>query len=145
MIDKQTRELEDLQHAVDDALWQYDPVRGALWGLRAEVRPDASVEISGHVRSRSIRDGVVEVIQMVPGVRQVVDQIVTDPHLETEVARALAGIQQLPPGRIAVHSHLGAITLLGQLPDQSLREALVGAAKQVPGVRTVDDRTRTGN
>lgn len=144
MIDKQTRELADLQHAVDEALWGYDPVRGALWELRAEVRQDASVEVSGHVRSRSIREGVIEVLQELPGVQQVVDQLVTDPQLENEVARALTGIQRLQPGRIAVHGHLGVITLLGKLPEESLRQTVVGAAERVPGVRSVEDRMRIG-
>ncbi len=141
----QPRELEDLQVAVDEALWRYDPVRGALWELRAVVKPDASVAVSGHVRSRSIRDGVIEVVQAVPGIRQVVDQIVTDPQLETEVARRLAGIQRLPPGQIAVHGHLGVITLLGKLPDESLRQDVVSAASQVTGVRSVDDKLEAGN
>ena len=138
--DVQPSELEDLQVAVDEALWRYDPVRGALWELRAEVKVDASVEVTGHVRSRSIREGVIETVQAVPGVQQVVDRIVTDPLLETEVARALAGIQQLPPGQIAVHSHLGRITLLGKLPSESLRQQVLSAANDVMGVRSVADR-----
>lgn len=145
MIETPTQQLEDLQTAVDEALWQYDPVRGALWELRAVARSEGVVEISGHVRSRVIRDGVLEVLGAVPGVSRVVDQLVADPDLETSAARALAQIKQLPPGAIAVHGHLGKLTLLGKLPDDSLRQQTLDVVRAVPGVRGVIDRMQVGN
>lgn len=143
-VETSPREAEDLQHAVDEALWEYDPVRGALWELKAAARAEGVVEVSGHVRSRSIRDGVLEVLGEVPGVDRIVDQMITDPDLEMRVARELALIDQIPPGAVAVHSHLGKLTLVGKLPDDSSRAAAVQAAQQVPGVRSVEDRLQVG-
>ena len=37
--------LQDLQLAVEDALWRYDPLRPALSELRVEVRPDGQVAL----------------------------------------------------------------------------------------------------
>lgn len=145
MIEAASRAIEDLQHAVDEALWEYDPVRGALWELRAVAQPDGVVEVSGHVRSRSIRDGVIAALRSVPSVTQIVDRLLPDPELETRVARALAQMERLPPGTVAVHSHLGVVTLVGKLPDQSLRDPVLETAGAVSGVRSIDDRMQIGN
>lgn len=138
------QDLEDLQHAVDEALWEYDPVRGALWELKAVVQPAGVVEVGGHVRSRSIRDGVLEVLGEVPAVDRIVDRMITDPDLEMRVARELAKVKQIPPGAVAVHSHLGKLTLVGKLADDSSRTAAVQTAQEVSGVRGVDDRLQVG-
>jgi osmotically-inducible protein OsmY len=141
MIELPTQQLEDLQTAVDEALWHYTPVRGALWELRAVVAPDGEVEIRGHVRASIIKDGVIAALRTVPGVLRIVDRLVADPELELAVARALAEIPNLPPGAIAVRSHLGKVSLLGRLPDEALRKQVLDVAAAVPGVRGVDDRT----
>lgn len=141
MIELPTQQLEDLQTAVDEALWHYTPVRGALWELRAVVAPEGEVEIRGHVRASTIKDGVIGALRAVPGVLRIVDRLIADPELEMAVARALAEIKQLQPGTIAVRSHLGKVSLLGRLSDEALRKQVRDAAAAVHGVRGIDDRT----
>ncbi|MFQ5923390.1 MAG: BON domain-containing protein, partial [Anaerolineales bacterium] len=80
----------------------------------------------------------------VPGVTGIVDGIVADSELEIEVAVALARdprLEGLPPGAIAIHSHLGEVTLLGHLKDDSIRETVMEVASRVSGVQRVHDRT----
>jgi osmotically-inducible protein OsmY len=137
-----TRDIdtEDLQTAVDRALWEYDQVRGALSELSVEARHDGTVEISGHVRSGMIKDGVIETLRRVSGVTEIVDRLFSDHELEVAVASVLASIDKLAPGLISVHSHLGHVTLLGRLPSESLRSEVLGAASSVAGVEQVVDR-----
>jgi len=144
----QTITAEDLESAVETALWNYSPVREALSDLEVTVSPDGRVEVSGPVRAGLIKDGVLETLRWVPGVTGIVDGLVADNELEIQVAVALAGdprLSSLSPGAISVHSHLGQVTLVGRLEDKALSEVAVEVANQVPGVKTVDDHTAAGS
>jgi osmotically-inducible protein OsmY len=140
----QTMTVEDLESAVETALWNYHPIRESLSDLRIVVSPDGRVEVSGPVRAGLIKDGVLETLRWVPGVTGIVDGLVADNELEIQVAVALARdprLSNLSPGAIAVHSHLGRVTLVGRLNDETLREAAVEVTSQVTGVKSVEDRT----
>ena len=144
MIDTPTTAVEDLMSAIETALREYAPVRESLLGLRINVSPDGRVAVSGPVRSGLIKDGVLEKLSRVPGVTRIVDEIVSDTELEIAVAVALFGdprLKELPPGAIAVHSHLGQVTLVGQLEEDSIRRIAVEVAGQVGGVQGIHDRT----
>jgi osmotically-inducible protein OsmY len=144
MTDAPTVTVEDLESLVETALWNYYPVRDSLSDLRVDVTPDGRVAVSGPVRSGLIKDGVLETLRWVPGVTGIVDGMVADSELEIEVAVALARdprLEGLPPGAIAIHSHLGEVTLLGRLRDDSMREIATEVASQVSGVQRVYDRT----
>jgi osmotically-inducible protein OsmY len=121
----QTLTVEDLESAVENALWNYPPIRESLSDLQVKVSPDGRVEVYGPVRAGLIKDGVLEALRWVPGVTGVVDGLVADNELEIQVAVALARdprLSSLSPGAIAVHSHLGRVTLVGRLKDEALRE-----------------------
>ena len=140
----QTTSAEDLESAVEAALWNYYPIRESLSNLQVKVSPDGRVEVSGPVRAGLKKDGVLEAVRWVPGVTGVVDGLVADNELEVQVAMALAQdprLSSLPPGAIAVHSHLGRVTLVGRLKDEALSEVAVEVTSQVAGVITVDGRT----
>ncbi len=144
MTDARTMTVEDLESLVETALWNYYPVRDSLSDLRVDVTPDGRVKVSGPVRSGLIKDGVLETLRWVPGVTGIVDGMVADSELEIEVAVALARdprLEGLPPGAIAIHSHLGEVTLLGRLRNDSMREIATEVASQVSGVQRVYDRT----
>jgi osmotically-inducible protein OsmY len=135
--------LQDLQQAVEEALWEYTPVRDTIGLLRIEARPDGQVEIAGPVRSGLIEDGVLETVRRLPGVTGVIDRILPDPELELAVAKAIGadpGLKALTPGTVTVHSHLGQVSLVGKAPEASLRRRLVEVTRAVPGTRGVLDR-----
>ncbi len=140
----QTITAEDLESAVETALWNYSPVRESLSDLHVTVSPDGRVEVSGPVRAGLIKDGVLEALRWVPGVTGIVDGLVADNELEIQVAIALAQdprLSSLSPGAISVHSHLGRVTLVASLKDEALSAAAHEVAGQVAGVRSVDDHT----
>ncbi len=139
----QTISAEDLESAVETALWNYSPVREMLSDLHVTVSPDGRVEVSGPVRAGLIKDGVLEALRWVPGVTGIVDGLVADNELEIKVAIALAQdprLSSLSPGAISVHSHLGRVTLVARLKDEALSAAAVEVANQVAGVRSVEDQ-----
>ncbi len=139
----QTITAEDLESAVETALWNYSPIRGSLSDLQVTVSPDGRVEVSGPVRAGLIKDGVLEALRWVPGVTGIVDGLVADNELEIQVAIALAQdprLSSLSPGAISVHSHLGRVTLVASLKDEALSAAAVEVANQVAGVRSVEDQ-----
>jgi osmotically-inducible protein OsmY len=140
----QTLTVEDLESAVETALWNYSPIRESLSDLQVNVSPDGRVEVNGPVRSGLVKDGVLETLRWVPGVTGVVDGLVADNELEIQVAIALARdsrLSSLSPSAIAVHSHLGRVTLVGRLKDEALRGIAVEVTSQVSGVKSVDDHT----
>jgi osmotically-inducible protein OsmY len=136
---------QDLQLEVEEALWQYDPVREALGALRIEARPDGQVEIAGPVRSGSIKDGILATVRRLPGVVGVIDRMLPDHELELDIAKAIdsdSSLKTLPPGSVSVYSHLGQVSLVGKVPIEALRRKVVEAAQAVPGVRRLVDRLR---
>ncbi|MGH2620438.1 MAG: BON domain-containing protein [Anaerolineales bacterium] len=137
--------LQDLQLEVEEALWQYAPVRDALGVLRIEARPDGKVEIAGPVRSGSIKDGILATVRRLPGVAGVIDRLLPDPELELAIARAIdtdPSLKALPPGSVSVYSHLGQVSLVGKTPTEPVRRRAVEVARGVPGVRRLVDRLR---
>ena len=139
----QTITAEDLESAVETALWNYSPIRGSLSDLLVTVSQDGRVEVSGPVRAGLIKDGVLEALRWVPGVTGIVDGLVADNELEIQVAIALAQdprLSSLSPGAISVHSHLGRVTLVARLRDEALSAATAEVASQVAGVRSVEDQ-----
>jgi len=140
----QTLTVEDLESAVETALWNYSPIRESLSDLQVKVSSDGRVDVSGPVRSGLKKDGVLEALRWVPGVTGIVDGMVADNELEIQVALALARdprLSSLSPGAIAVHSHLGRVTLVGRLKDEALGGVAVEVTSQVSGVKSVDDRS----
>jgi len=134
--------LQDLQLAVEDALWRYDPLRPALSELRVEVRPDGQVEIAGPVRTGLVKDGILASVRRVPGVTGIIDRILPDHELEIAVARSMASdemLTKLPPGTLSVHSHLGRVSLVGKVSDAALRKRVLEIVRSLAGVLGVVD------
>jgi osmotically-inducible protein OsmY len=130
----------DLYDAVMDALWRYDPVREELGFLDVQVAPGGKLTIRGNVRSSLIRDGVLETLERVHGVREIEDRIIPDFEVEVGVAQALAtedNTRSIQPGSIAVRSHLGAVKLSGKV-DESMLDAILQVVRGVAGVRSVE-------
>ena len=133
----------DLAGQVDRALWNLDAVRTARRPIRTQVGSDGRVTLLGPVRSRLVRDQILDLVGAIPGVLEVIDRMVADPELELRVAEALSHdprTRSIPPGSVQVHSLNGAVTLTGQLPPGSDRAAVLQAARSVPGVVQVHDR-----
>jgi len=143
MIETPTPTVEDLVSTIEAALREYAPVRESLSDLQIKVSLDGRVVISGPVRSGVIKDGVLETLSWVPGVTEIVDGVVSDTELEIAVAVAISvdpRLKALSPSAIAIHSHLGQVTLVGHLADDAIRAVAAEVAGRVPGVLRIHDR-----
>lgn len=130
----------DLLEVVNTALHNLDSVRESSLALRVSVL-DEVVTVSGVVLSRIMREGVLQTIGRVPGVRQVIDQLYTDTDLAAAVSQALAADPRTQGMyHIKVTSYRGQVTLVGEAPGLALVNAAVEVTASLPGVKTVVNR-----
>src|SRR5690606_31720468 len=79
------RDME-LQELVNDG-WECDSVvRQRAIPLETDVL-DGGVTVTGVARSRMTRERILYLVASTPGVKKVIDNLVTDPEIETEIAR----------------------------------------------------------
>jgi osmotically-inducible protein OsmY len=112
---------------------------------------DGVVKLSGKVKSASVRDRFAERAKTTVDVKQVLNELVVDPHVPSAQGRAAdfgltvaveaslagqAGVNAFP---IHVDAHAGRVTLHGAVNSAALRETMVEAARKTAGVRSVTD------
>lgn len=140
------KRVEDLQGAVESALWQYDPLRPDLNLLKIEVEPDGVVRLSGPVRTALIRQGVIKVAERLRGVERVEDNLVDDHSLEVKAAEVVANhetTRTIPADRLQFHSQLGKVTVVGSGLTRDQRDRVLQTLQDQPEVREVVDRIET--
>jgi osmotically-inducible protein OsmY len=108
------------------------------------------VTLTGEVDRRRRREHAVRVAEQVPGVGGVSDLILIaahtppiEPHaVHQAIEEALHRRAGREAGRISVRVEQGTLTLAGDVHSWTERQAILGAAGQVPGVREVSDHLR---
>lgn len=138
--------LKRLQMEVGGRISELEPLRTLGNHLKVSVQPDGIVEVSGSIRSRLIKEMVLQSIKEVPGVHRVEDAIIADPDLELDIAQALAlddRTSDIPLGHIFIHCHSGVVSLVGELPDRVQLSDLLDVVSNVDGVRDVRTMIRT--
>jgi osmotically-inducible protein OsmY len=141
--------VQNLATAVEGTLWRYDPIRQTN-SILAVSALDGVVTLSGHVRSEVMRSVAGHLARTVPGVREVLNRIVTDTALEGHVAVALATDPEvgLLTDQVAVKSllgevYLGGVSLAPELATaEAARAKAEAVARTVPGVREVVNEIR---
>jgi hypothetical protein len=134
-------QLEDMQLQVAEQMEKIEPLRTLGNFLQTRLDPNGVIEIIGPTQSLLIKRMVIQALSDIPGIQDVQDHIVADPELELSVARALARdhrTSDLPPGRIFIRSHLGVITLFGDLPPGFLLQDIVDVVSNVSSVRGLE-------
>jgi len=109
---------------VREALLQYDPIRTSDSPIEVTCN-DGLVTLSGVTRSRPMKHMAEILARQVPGVREVRNELVTDPDIEASAALALGMDEHLRKagGRIRVKSILGVLYLEGDVAAATLEEA----------------------
>jgi osmotically-inducible protein OsmY len=107
--------------------------------LKLEV-VDGKMHMSGNVRTSQAKAYAYAAAASVPGIVAVNDSVADDPHLETDVGRALDAAGLFRHGRIYVRSALGEVTLGGFVKAEALTRDIAKIAAVVPGVRSVTTR-----
>jgi osmotically-inducible protein OsmY len=112
---------------------------------------DDTVTLQGSIASYAERDAALRDVARVPGVRTVVDEIelrlppeaqLTDADIVGAARDALRWSSQVPDERVTVSAHWGRVTLGGEVPYESQRQAAADAVSSLTGVSGVDNEIR---
>lgn len=133
------RNDRDIERDLSEGLYESNAVSPVdLDGFAAKVT-DGVVALEGNVRTSAATDAAVRLAAGIEGVIRFGVDIRSDWDVELEIADAIAGIEPGLSGSVEVQSQLGAVKLLGETPNSHLRVEVMQAARDVHGVRTVED------
>lgn len=138
-------QVENVSEAIERALWSHPSLRSDDMPISFDLHPNGTVEVNGNVRSRTIKEGALELIGSVRGVDQVIDNLYADPELERAIAERLLTDERtayLSPGAVQVFGHRGVMVLVGDIKDAAEIPAVLDMAASVEGVVKVVDRLR---
>ncbi|HYQ41623.1 MAG TPA: BON domain-containing protein [Polyangiaceae bacterium] len=107
---------------------------------------DGDVTLRGEVKRCWERDAAEKAVHNIPGVRRVLNEIQVSPvaTAPTDIRRSIeAALERRAlreARRINLEIHEGHVILTGRVHSWAERQSVVGATKNTPGVRSVDDR-----
>lgn len=131
----------DLTAAIHDVLNQVDVLRGSRARVSVQVN-GGQVTLTGAVQSPMAAVDVERAVADVPGVEQVLNDLVDDGTLVRDVAEALATdprTQAIPPG-YEVTAVFAQVTLIGRFTNAEA-QAVMAVTQAVPGVAGVNVKT----
>ncbi len=127
----------DLEAVIMDAIMSLNAVRPSAAVVNVHVQ-NGQVTLTGYVQSPMAAVEVERTAEDVPGVTDVINDIVDDGSLSRLVAEVLAtdpATRDIPPGS-EVTPTFGYITLIGWFKPEQV-EAITAVTAAIPGVRGV--------
>ena len=124
-------------------LWDYEPLRAS----HAEIFIDVdgqSVRLRGRVRTLPQKLIATVLVQRMPEVASVTNELIADPEVVRAVADALAQDNRTAPYVIRVEARHGIATLRGEVPSDNVQQAAIDIASKVPLVSTVRNQLAVG-
>ena len=104
---------------------------------------DGIAVLEGNVRTPEVSDEASRLARSVEGVASVESRLVSDWEINLAVAEALAHIDPSLSESVAVHCHLGTVSLQGLVRSERAKRAILQGAREVRGVRAVTDEIET--
>ena len=142
MLNRQYSDKE-LERAVKEAVLAEPVLRDLLTYRRVSVEVQSGVvTLRGHAPTASRRRMIEHIARSVPGSQGVVNHILADDALDSQVAQALARDPRTRPEIILVHTSRGYVYLRGTVMDESVRTAAEEVAASVAGVRGIVNSIR---
>jgi osmotically-inducible protein OsmY len=111
---------------------------------------DGWVILEGDVDAWTQREDAERAVRNLSGVRGITNKIAIKPStvapqdIERAIESALARRAQREAGNLVLEVHEGRVTLSGAVGSWSEKQAVIAAVKGTHGVRSVDERLRTG-
>lgn len=138
------RLVQSLATAVEGAIWAYDPIRQTNTTLRVSA-DDGVVTLAGNMRSSIMTTMAGRLAAGVPGVRRVVNGLVSDTDIESRAAVAVAMDAEagILTDRISLFSILGTVEMDGVIAAptlaaaEALRQRVEAIVRGVRGVHAV--------
>ncbi|HEX2186151.1 MAG TPA: BON domain-containing protein [Chloroflexota bacterium] len=128
---------------VRQTLWDYEPLRASHAEILIDVQGRA-VRLSGRVRTLSQKVIAGLLVQRLPEVQSVANELLADAEVVRAVADALARDERTAPYVIQVEARHGVVMLRGEVASEGIRQAAVEAASRTPSVAAVHDRLSIG-
>lgn len=127
-----------LRAKVEERLYRYDPLRVNFHLIRVEAR-DGRVILDGVVPSTAMKRMAETLARSIPGVREVQNDLRSDPEIEAELGLRLAADPELSPpqARVLATSVQGDVTLAGWVPSEEARQRAEQIVRSIRGVRNV--------
>jgi osmotically-inducible protein OsmY len=141
--------VHNLATSVEDTLWGYDPLRQTDSLIEVSAAPDGTVSLTGHVRGDMLKYIAGRLAAQTPGVTRVLNGLVADTDLESDVALALATDPEVMTctDQLIIKVVLGVVYLTGPIAAADMPAAETARAKAetlaraVPGVLDVINDT----
>jgi osmotically-inducible protein OsmY len=102
------------------------------------------VRLRGRVRTLPQKLIARVLVERMPEVGSVINELVADPEIVRAVADALAEDERTAPYVIRVDARHGVVSLRGEVASEAIQEAAVGIASAVPTVASVRNYLTTG-
>lgn len=129
----------DLYEAVRDAVYGLDYVRESDVVVHVNVL-NREAELKGVVLTRIMHHAVLQAAASVPGIKKVIDNLLTDTDIEIEVGQAMWKELGAPAASISANSYRGEVMLVSDsVSAEQLQQAAVITGK-VAGVVSVTTR-----
>lgn len=124
-------------------LWDYEPLRASHAEIYIDVEGD-EVRLRGRVRTEPQKQIASMLIERMPEVGAVVNDLIADPDVIRAVADALAQDQRTAAYVIRVDARHGAVILRGEVASEAVQQAAAEIAASVPLVATVRNQLTIG-
>jgi osmotically-inducible protein OsmY len=124
-------------------LWDYEPLRASHAEISIDVH-GGLVRLTGRVRTLPQKLIASMLVERMPEVSSVSNDLIADPEVVRAVADALAQDERTAAYVIRVDARHGVVTLRGEVASEAVREAAIQIASGVPIVSSIRDRLTIG-
>jgi osmotically-inducible protein OsmY len=124
-------------------LWDYEPLRASHAEIYIDVDAD-EVRLRGRVRTEPQKQIASMLVERMPEVGAVVNDLIADPDVIRRVADALAQDERTAAYVIRVDARHGAVILRGEVASEAIQLAATEIASSVPLVATVRNQLTVG-
>jgi osmotically-inducible protein OsmY len=137
------RTEKKLYTRVRRVLWDYEPLRASHAEIYIDVDGD-QVRLRGRVRTQPQKLIASMLVERMPEVGTVINELVADPDVIRAVADALAQDERTAPYVIRVEARHGVVMLRGQVASEAIQDASTAIASGVPLVAAVRNQLTIG-
>ena len=127
---------DELQQEVERALFDLTPLHIDLKGITVRVL-DSVLYLDGNISSQLRADIVEDQVQGVPGLLEIVNNLVADDRLAADLAMALAQDPRTRDLPIGVYPRLGKVRLSGAVHTDQQKAAAAEIVQHFHGVRAI--------
>jgi len=132
----------DMRESIYKAFWQDDILRAA-----GDCEIDVCVEnevvyLSGHILNATSQSRIEDVIQTIPGILGLKNNLILDDELTLEVASALEHLEHIQFCKFFTGTSHGVVSLNGVVSDEKIKALAEKYVSNIPHVRGVINNVR---